>query len=255
MSDLELQDKVAIVTGGAGGIGTAIAMAYAKAGAKVVVASRKKENLDKVVADIKALGRESLAVATDVCIPEQVDNMVKQTVDTFGRIDILVNNAGGALFFKKAEELTPEEWTAGITLNLTSPFLCSVAVGKVMIQQMSGKIINISSVAGLKGVPNFPHYGAAKAGLNNLTKTLAAGWGKYNIHVNCIAPGLTATEGVKNYGMMPPDKDKDGAPIPTLQIPHEPQHVASLAVYLASDASDRLTGEIIPFRSLVSFDR
>jgi len=255
MSNLQLKDKVAIVTGGAGGIGTAIAMAYAQAGAKVVVASRKKENLDIVAAKIKAQGRESLAIATDVCVQDQVDNMVKETVSVFGRIDILVNNAGGALHFKPTEDLTPEEWNAGIMLNLTSPFLCSLAVGKVMIEQKSGKIINISSVAGLKGVPRMAHYGAAKAGLNNLTKTLAAGWGKYNIHVNCIAPGLTATEGIKSIGMLPPDKNKDGTPIPPLEFPSGPEHVANLAVYLGSDASAHLTGEIIPFRSLVAFDR
>ena len=196
MSQFELKDKIAIVTGGGTGIGKAIALEFAKVGANVVVASRKQENLDKVAAEIKSLGRESLAIATDIRVPEQVDSMVKQTVDKFGRIDILVNNAGAALHFKKAEELSPDEWTAGITLNLTSVFLCSVAAGKVMMQQKSGKIINISSVAGMISVPLFPHYGAAKAGVINLTETLADGWGQYNIHVNCIVPGLTATEGI-----------------------------------------------------------
>jgi NAD(P)-dependent dehydrogenase (short-subunit alcohol dehydrogenase family) len=255
MSKFELQDKVAIVTGGAGGIGSAIALAYAEAGAHVVVASRKQGNLDKVATRITSLGRESLAIATDVTVPEQVDNMVKQTVDKFGRVDIMANNAGGALHIKKAEELSPDEWNAGIALNLTSVFLCCVAAGKVMMQQKSGKIINISSVAGIKKSPSFPHYGAAKAGVINLTKTLASGWGQHNIHVNCIAPGLTATEGVKRMGWLPPDKDEDGNPVPPLQLAHSPEHVANLAVFLAAEASDHLTGEVIPIRPLLELDR
>jgi len=255
VSEFELKDKIAIVTGGAGGIGTRIALEYAKSGAHVVVASRNQERLEKVATEIKALGRESLVIATDVCVPEQVDNMVKQTVDRFGHIDILVNNAGGALHFKKPEVLSPDEWNAGIALNLTSVFLCSAAVGKVMIQQKSGKIINISSVAGLKSSAGFVHYGAAKAGVINLTKSLADGWGQYNIHVNCIVPGLTATEGITSLGMLPADKNEDGTPVPPLLFPHNPEHVASLAVFLASAASDHITGECIPIRALVSFDR
>ena len=255
MSKFDLTDKVAIVTGGAGGIGSSIALEYSKAGAKVVVSSRKKENLDKIVAEIEALGGEALSIATDVCDADQVDNMVKQTVDTFGRLDILVNNAGGALHLKKALELSPEEWTAGITLNLTSPYLCGVAAARVMIPQKSGKIINISSVAGLKPVPGFPHYGASKAGLINLTYSLAADWAEHNIHVNCIAPGLTATPGIIKWGILPPDKREDGTPVPPLKHPHDPVHVANLAVFLASEASDHITGELIPIRAEVAFDR
>ena len=255
MSKFELQDKIAIVTGGGTGIGKAIALEFAKVGANVVVASRKQENLDKVAAEIKALGRESLAIATDVSIPEQVDSMVKQTVDKFGRIDILVNNAGGALHVKKVEELSPGEWNAGIALNLTGTFLCSVAAGKVMIEQKGGKIINISSVAGIKGSPSMAHYGAAKAGVINLTKSLATGWAQHNINVNCIAPGLTATEGIRRWGMLPRDKNDDGTPVPRLLFPHGPENVADLAVFLASAASDHITGELIPIRGLVAFDR
>ena len=254
MSELELRDKIAIVTGGAGGIGTCIASAYAKAGANVVVVSRKKENLDKVSAEIRALGRESMAIATDVCVPEQVDNMVKQTMDRFGRIDILVNNAGGALHVKKPEELTPDEWNAGIALNLTGPFLCSIAAGKVMIQQKSGKIINISSIAGIKGTPSMIHYAAAKAGVINLTKSLANAWAQYNINVNCIAPGLTATPGLKSLGWIPSDKEEDGTPIPPLLIPHRPEEIAYLALFLASSLSDHISGELIPLRGSVALD-
>jgi 3-oxoacyl-[acyl-carrier protein] reductase len=251
--EFQLKEKIAIVTGGAGGIGSRIAREYAKAGAHVVVAGRNRENLDKVAAEIQALGRESLAIATDVTVPEQVDDLIGQTVEKFGRLDIMVNNAGGALFIKPPEVLSPEEWNAGIALNLTSVFLCSAAAGKVMIGQKSGKIINISSVAGIKDSPNFVHYGAAKAGVINLTKSMAASWAPHNININCIAPGLTATEGVAHW--LPPDKDKDGRPVPPLQFPADPEHVAHLAVFLASEASERITGECIPIRALVDFDR
>ena len=250
-----LQDKIAIVTGGAGGIGTHIARELAKAGAYVVVASRQQEKLDKIAAEIKALGRESLAIATNVTIPDQVDNLIKQTVDRFGRVDIIVNNAGGALHMKPPLELSPDEWNAGIALNLTSVFLCSVAAGKVMVQQKSGKIINIASTAGIKEGPNFVHYGASKAGVINLTRSLAVAWAEYNIHVNCIAPGLTATEGIKSMGWLPSDKNEDGTPVPSLLYPGSPEHVARLAVFLGSEESDQISGECIPVRGLVDIDR
>jgi len=256
MSKFELQGKIAIVTGGAGGIGTCIALAYARAGANVVVASRNKGNLDKVAAEIKSLGRESLAVATDICIPEQVDNMVKQTVDRFGRIDILVNNAGGGGFTFQQPELIPlEEWNAIVTLNLTGTFLCSVAAGKVMIKQQSGKIINVSSGAGTGGVPIMAHYAAAKAGVINLTLSLASAWSKHNINVNCIVPGYIATERIRLSGQIPAEKNEDGTPVPPLQYPPNPEDVADLAVFLASAASDRITGDSIPIRAVATSAR
>jgi len=223
---------------------------YAKAGANVVVASRNQENLDKVAAEIKALGRESLAVATDICVSEQVDNMVKQTVDRFGRVDILVNNAGGALSIKKAVELSPDDWNSIIALNLTGTFYCSVAAAKVMIKQKNGKIINISSRAGIKGSPSMAPYAAAKAGVINLTKSLATEWAQHDINVNCIAPGLIATEGIRRMGIIPSDKNDDGMPVPPLLLPGSPEDVAYLAVFLASAASDHISGETMVFRGL-----
>jgi len=255
MTELQMKDKVAIVTGGAGGIGTCIASAYAKAGAKVVIVSRKLENLEKVAAEIKSLGGESIAIATDVCIPEQVENMVKQTLDRFGRIDVLVNNAGGGSLPTNPEDLTFENWNAIIALNLTGTFLCDVTVGKVMIQQKSGKIVNISSTAGIKGTAGMAHYGAAKAGVINLTKSLANAWAKHNINVNCVAPGLTATPGLKSLGWIPSDKNEDGTSVPPLLVPHEPEDVADLALFLGSPLSDHISGELIPIRGLVALDQ
>ena len=244
----QLSGRVAIVTGGAGGIGSRIAKEFASQGARVVVASRGQEKLDQIVAEIKSVGGEALGVATDVTDPAQVDNMVSRTISEFGQVDIMVNNAGGAMFIKPAEELLPEEWNAAIALNLNSVFLCSVAVSKNMIERKFGKIINISSVAGMRLSPNFVHYGAAKAAVINLTKGLAVSWGPHNINVNCIAPGLTATEGVANW--LPPKTKKDGSPVPLLQYPPDPEHVAQLALFLASSASDRISGELFPIRAL-----
>jgi len=252
MSKFELPDKIAIITGGAGSMGTCIALEFAKAGANVVVADleAKQEGLDENAAKIKSLGRESLAIATDVCVPEQVDNMVKQTVDKFGRVDILVNTAGGALPFLKMEDLPFEDWNAVITLNLTGTFLPCVAAGKVMIEQKSGKIINISSLAGIGASPIMIHYGAAKAGVINLTKSLAVGWAKHNINVNCIAPGPVATEGAKLLGFLPPDKNEDGTPVPRLQFAPGPEDIADLALFFASAASDHISGEVMPIKAL-----
>ena len=255
MSIFELQGKVAIVTGGAGGIGSSIAMEYAKAGANVVVASRNREKLDKVAAEIKALGRESLAIATDVTVPEQVDNMVEQTVDRFGRVDIMVSCAGGALHMKKPEELTPDEWNAGIALNLTGTFLCDIAAGKVMMEQKSGKIINISSTAGINLNPTMIHYAAAKAGVISLTKSLAMVWAQHNINVNCIAPGFTATEAIRRMGVGPPEKKGGGTPIPQLLRIPDPENVADLAIFLASAASDHITGELMVIRAAFPMER
>jgi len=242
MSQFDLTDKVAIITGGGTGIGRGIALEFAKAGANVVVASRKLPNLEKIVDEIKALGRSSLAVATDVRIPEQVDNMVKQTVDTFGRVDILVNNAG-ASFVCPLEEMTPNGWDAVIGINLKGPYLCCRAVSKVMIPQKSGKIINIASVAGIYGSPGMAHYGAAKAGLINLTKSLAVEWAKHNIYVNCIAPGLIRTEGA--YSAMDLTSEEERTKAIPLGRAGQPAEIGYAVIFLASEASSFLTGETI----------
>ena len=219
MSVFELTGKTAIVTGAAGGIGTEIAKEYARAGANVVLASRNQANLDQLQAELAGMDAQALAVATNVCDAQDVQHLVDETVRHFGAIDILVNNAGGALYFKPPEELSFEEWREVIDLNLSAPFLCAKLVGEVMRKQMSGKIINISSVAGIKGAGGITHYGAAKGGLIALSKSLASAWAKYNIHVNCIAPGLTKTPGIIAKGMLPPEEDEDGKPLPALTKP------------------------------------
>jgi len=249
MTELRLQDKVAIITGGGSGIGERIAKAYAQEGAHIVVASRNEENLNRVAGEIEALDRQSLAVVTDVCVSEQVDNMVQQTMDKFGRIDILVNNAGAAMTFKRVEDLSLDEWNATITLNLTAPFLCCVAAGKVMIAQKQGTIINVSSTAALRGVSFMAHYSAAKSGLIRLTEALGSSWAKHNINVNCIAPGLVTSEVEIERGSIPPATREDGSPVPPLSYPPAPENVADLALFLASPAAAHITGELMIIRA------
>lgn len=255
MSKFTLDGKTAIVTGGAGGIGAEISKAYAEAGAKVVIASRSQERMDGVVTEIKGAGGETMAVATDVTEPDQVDNMVKQTINTYGSVDILLNCAGGGSQMRDATQVPFDEWNRIVALNLTGTYLCCVAAGKEMIKQESGRIINISSTAGTKGNPGMLHYSAAKAGVISLTNNLAFLWAKHNINVNVILPGFIATPMMHKHKVVPPDTNPDGSPVPRLDLPPDPEEVADLALFLASEASSGITGEQIPIRRWCKMDR
>jgi len=247
MSEFDLTNQVAIVTGGGTGIGHTIALEFARAGADVVVASRKQANLDSAVAEIKALGRQALSIATDIRLPEQVDNLVQQTLDKLGKIDILVNNAG-ASFMCPVEEMTPNGWDTIININLKGTFLCCRAAGKLMIEQKGGKIINFASTAGVNGSARMAHYGAAKAGVINFTKSLAMEWAQHNINVNCIVPGLIETEGVKAQMSLDPKAIEEQKKLPLLDRPGQTEDIAYTAVFLASEASKFITGETIIVR-------
>ena len=247
MVQFELSNNVAIVTGARGGIGRVIALELAKAGADIVVCDRIVDDgrLEGVGKEIKSLGRHSLAVATDVRIPEQVDNLVKQTVDRFGKIDILVNNAG-ANFRCLVEDMTPNGWDTIINTNLKGTFLCSQAVGKVMIQQKKGKIINIASISGIDGSVRGAHYGASKAAIINFTKSLAMEWAQYNINVNAIAPGRIETEWLK-ANTDPEVLEELIKAIPLKRL-GQPEDVAYTVLFLTSEASSYITGETIVVR-------
>jgi len=239
-----LTNKIAIVTGGGTGIGRAIAVEFARAGADVVVASRKIDNLEKVAAEIRGLGKRALAIATDVRKAEDVENMVGKTMEAFGRIDILVNNAG-ASFGCALEDMTPGGWDVVINIDLRGVFLCSRAVGKVMIKQKGGRIINISSIAGVYGTPMMAHYGAAKAGVINFTRSLAGEWAKHNINVNCIAPGPIITEGYQGVRTDAGEEKDLKAGSNALSRWGRPEEIAYPAIFLASEASSFMTGETI----------
>ena len=255
MSDFSLAGKTAIITGGAGGLGRSMVAAYARAGANVVVASRNRENIERVAQRINAKSQTALAIPVDITQADSVDELVHRTVEAFGALDIIVNNAGRWGKSHLAEDTPLDEWRDVVEQNLTGLFIPCIAAGKQMIKQQRGKIINISSTAGTKGNPGQLHYSAAKAGVVSLTSNLAMMWAKHNINVNCILPGLIATEELKGYGIIPPSVDKDGKAVPRLDLPPNPEDVADLALFLASPASDALTGENYPIRTWMKSER
>lgn len=235
-----LTDKVAIVTGAGRSIGRGIALAYAEAGADVVCAARTESEIESVASEIRNLGRRSIAIPCDVCEADQVEIMVKRSAEEFGRIDILVNNAGAG-YLKPALETSERAWEYQIRLNLTGAFLCGKAAAKVMLQQKSGAIINISSRSGDQPAVGMIAYGVSKAGMNHLTRTMAFELAPY-IRVNCISPGAIWTE--TSAETLEPAKDRiiRGTP---LQRMGTPEDIALAAIYLASPASDWVTGKIL----------
>jgi NAD(P)-dependent dehydrogenase (short-subunit alcohol dehydrogenase family) len=240
----ELQDKVAIVTGGGTGIGKAISQALAQSGAHVVICSRKIEHLEPTAAAIERMGRQSLAVACDVRKEDQVSGVVEQTVGKFGRLDILVNNAG-ASFVCPIEDVSLNGWNAIFGINVTGTFLFSKAACREMKKQSKGVIINIASIAGRDGAPMMAPYGAAKAAVINLTKALAVEFSQYHIRVNCIAPGLIITEAVQQQMGITPDSTQDRMARVPLGRWGNPEEIGWPVVFLASDASSYMTGETI----------
>ena len=238
----KLQDKVAIVTGASRGIGKATALALASEGAKVVVNyARNSEAADAVVAEITEAGGEAIAIGADVSQAEAVDEMVKQTKAKFGRIDILVNNAGitrDTLLLR----MKLEDWQAVINLNLTGVFLCCKAVSKLMLKQRSGRIINISSVAGVMGNPGQANYSAAKAGVIGLTKTLAREFASRGVTVNAVAPGFIETEMTDQLDEKTVQSWREAIP---LKRGGKPEDVADCAVFLASDMSSYISGQVL----------
>ena len=228
-----LKDKVAIITGGGGGIGKATALALSREGAKVVVADIDLAKAKAVAAEVKKERKEAIAVKVDVTNTRDIANMVKTTQDAFGRIDILVNGAG-ICQRKPLNELTEDDWDKMYLINLRGIFLCSQAVLEVMKKQKSGKIINIASLAGeVGGIKVGANYAATKAGVICLTKSLAKYAAPY-INVNAISPGIIDTEMIRGI-----DYDPNDIPLKRIGTPEE---VADVIVFLASDSSRYITG-------------
>jgi 7-alpha-hydroxysteroid dehydrogenase len=241
LDKFKLTDKVAVITGAGRGVGKGIALCFAEAGANVVCASRTLEQSQATAELIKAKGRKSFAMSVDVRKAEQVDEMVKKTMETFGRIDVLVNNAG-TNFFSPLLGLSQNGWEALIRENLTSAFLCAKAAGKIMVEQKKGNIINISSRAGTMGTENMGAYGAAKAGMQNMTETLAWELAPYNIRVNCLCLGPVLTE--VNKEMLTKDVQRETSSLLIKRL-GQPEDVGWFCVFLASEASSWLTGKIM----------
>lgn len=237
-----LEGRVAIVTGGARGIGKAIGTALAKEGVDIVVADIDLPTAEETARAIEALGVEALALRVDVADRESVQRMVEAVLKRFGRIDILVNNAG-ICPLRPFEEISEEEWDRVLDVNLKGAFLCSQAVVKVLRRNGWGRIINIASVAGkIGGVKVGAHYAASKGGMIALTLCLARQYAPYGITVNAIAPATVATDMIKSW----PEEDKRElvASIPLGRL-GQPEDVAAAVVFLASDAASFITGEVL----------
>lgn len=242
ISDLfELKTKTAIVTGASRGLGQAMAIGLAKAGATVVAADLL--DVSATVNDIKRLGRDSLGVKIDVTEPADIKKMVQQTVKKFGRIDILVNNAG-IVRQAPVESMTEKDWDDVIKVNLKGEFRCAQEVGKQMIKQQTGRIINIASVAGLFGSAGTAAYCASKAGIILLTKTLAVEWAKYNINVNAICPGVFVTTMTDPFLKDPSFQQMMKTRVP-LARPGVPEELVGTVIYLSSRASEYVTGHAL----------
>jgi 3-oxoacyl-[acyl-carrier protein] reductase len=234
-----LRQRVAIVTGASRGIGRAIALALAAEGANVVVNyASSSAAAQEVVAAITDAGGTAVALQADVSKLEQVDSLLSQTIEKFGRVDVLVNNAGitrDTLLLR----MKPEDWQAVIDLNLTGVFLCTRAVSKVMLKQKSGRIINIASVAGQMGNPGQANYSAAKAGVIGFTKTVAKELASRGITVNAVAPGFIATDMTSEL------KSEEILKYIPLGRYGKPEEVAGLVRFLAADAAAAyITGQV-----------
>ena len=243
LKKFSMEGCCSIVTGAATGLGKAMAVSLSQAGSNIVIADINIERAEETAEEIRADGTEVFVVKTDVSSQEDCIKLAKAVKSRFGRIDVLINNAGICIH-EKAEDMQFTDWKKVIDIDISGVFLMSQAIGKVMIEQKKGSIINISSMSGL--IVNTPQcqcsYNSAKAAVNMLTKSLAIEWAKHNIRVNSIAPGFIATDMTDALG----DEQKDAL---RKQIPLQrlgtPEDIASLVGFLTSDAGSYITGETV----------
>ena len=246
MDQFSLKNCCSIVTGAAMGLGKAMAAALAEAGSDLVIADINVPEGEKTAAEFRALGVRAMVIETDVTDPQSVDAMVGKVMAEFGRIDVLINNAG-ITKHEKAEDLNLADWQRVLDVNLNGVFIVSQAVGRVMIRQQKGSIINISSMSGI--IVNTPQaqsaYNVSKAGVIMLTKSLAAEWAGHHIRVNTIAPGYMKTELTRPYFEGNGEMVKQWMELTPMKRPGTPDELQGLAVYLASDASSFMTGSVL----------
>lgn len=245
MKRFELSGRVAIVTGGNGGIGLGMARGLAEAGAHVVVAARDRAKSAQAVSELEALGAQAMAVQVDVAQEASVGALMAATLKRFGRLDILVNNAGINIR-KSPEAYTLEEWQQIIQINLTSAFLCSKAAYPHLVSAAGGKIINVGSMLSIFGASFAAAYGASKGGIVQLTKALASAWAKDRIQVNAILPGWIDTDLTKQTRKDVPGLNERVLARTPAGRWGVPDDLAGVAVFLASPASDFVTGAVIP---------
>ena len=237
--------KVAIVTGGGSGMGRAMALEFARLGARVVVAGRRADALEETVARIGAGGGGGAAMPTDVRDPAQVEALVGEAVERFGRVDVLVNNAAGN-FVVKAEDLSPNGWRAVVSIVLDGGFLCARAAGRQMIAQGDGgAVLSVLASYAWTGGPGTVHSASAKAGLLAMTRTLAVEWARHGIRVNCISPGPTDTEGA-GAALWPTAEDRARveATVPLARLATV-EEIAWWSTALCSRYAGYITGEVL----------
>ena len=237
----DLTGKVAVVTGGNGGIGLGIAMGLAGAGANIVIAARSVEKTAQALEDIRTLGVEAHGITVDVTQEPAIQRMITNTIDHMGRLDILVNNSGIAVR-AQPQELTAAQWDSVVDVNLRAAFLASKAAYAQMVKAGGGKVINVGSMYSIFGSDWGAPYAASKGGLVQLTKSLAVAWAKDNIQVNAVLPGWIVTDLTRGIQDADPNRyDNISRRIPTGRW-GEPSELAGAAVFLASTASDYVTG-------------
>lgn len=234
-----IEGQIAFVTGGGRGIGKVFCKTLAEAGADVVVVDIDPDTASQTAREIEEMGRAALAVKADVTRSEEVDRAVQMSLDRFGRIDILVNNAGICIH-ENAEDMTDQQWNAVMDVNLKGVFYCCRAVGRVMMRQGGGKIVNVASMSAL--IVNRPQnqvsYNASKAGVVMLTRSLAVEWAQYGIRVNAISPGYMLTEMTRKVSHMFPLWE----PMVPMKRLGEPEELRGALLFLVSDASSYVTG-------------
>jgi 2-deoxy-D-gluconate 3-dehydrogenase len=240
----DLTGRTAFVTGASRGIGQVIAVALAQAGADVALAARSEEGLNQTAAQITALGRKAFVLPLDVTRQDDVNAAVNRAIELLGHIDVVLNNAGGSNFIVPFLDLRIAGWEKLLKLNLDSTIYVCQAVGGHMRERGTGSVINVASVAGLSAAPGLIGYGAAKAAVVSVTKTLAVEWAAHNVRVNALCPGWTATDLNRNLWDTP-----DGGAAIVSNVPlrrwARAEEMAGPAVFLASDASSYMTGQVL----------
>jgi NAD(P)-dependent dehydrogenase (short-subunit alcohol dehydrogenase family) len=243
LSQFSLQGKVALVTGGSRGIGKATAIAFAKAGANVAVASRKLPDLEAVAKEIKAAGVKALPVAAHIGHPEELKPLVDKVTAELGKIDILVNNAGTSPLMTPFMDLEERAWDSIMNLNLKGVCFLSQVVAKRMKEQGGGRIINVASVDGFRPEMHIGAYAISKAAVMHATRVMAMEWTQYNIRVNCVAPGMIQTKMLDSHWAVVPEDLQPTVNRILMKHIGEPEDIANAMVYLASDASKYVTGQ------------